>query len=266
MSNTKLHILPLGSMTCDTNALVAFSTRATALNPAPTPVFEPFPLWAAYIDHPMGKVLFDTGLRDDCLDGGVGPGVAINTPISFEEGENLEHQLALCGVTPDEIDYVVISHLHYDHAGKISLFKNAKIVVQRKELAFALMFAQTVSEKAVYVKADFDVGANWMLLDGDYELLPGIKILSVPGHAEGLQCLMVDLDNTGSVLFTSDASYTALNWGPPARPAGVLHDSKSYHASLEKLRKIANEKNATVIFGHDIKQFRTLKKAPEFYD
>lgn len=265
-TGAKMYVLRLGSITCDTNALVAFDTRATALDPEPKCKFEPFPIWGLYIEHPDGKIIFDTGFREDCLTGGEGPTVPINIPITLGEDEYMEKQLALCGVTPEEIDYVVISHLHHDHAGKIGIFKNAKVIVQRKEMEAALMFTHTVNPKGVYLKADLEVDADWTLIDGDYDLLPGVRLLSVPGHAEGLQCMQLELDQMGTVLLTSDACYTDLNWGPPERPAGALLDSKAYFASLKKLKKIAAETNATVIFGHDIKQFNTLKKAPEYYE
>lgn len=267
MSNgIKLSFLPLGSITCDTNALVAFATRATALNPAPVCKFEPFPIWAAYIETPTKKILFDTGLCENCLTGGEPESTKVNIPISFKDGENLEHQLSLLGVNPEEIDYVIISHLHHDHAGKIGLFKNAKIIVQRREMARALMDTHTVNPMGTYLKADLEVDAKWTLVDGDVDFMPGIKLLLVPGHAEGLQCLQLELDNLGTVLLTSDACYTELNWGPPMRPAGVLDDSKAYFASLRRLHAIAEATNATVFFGHDITQFETLRKAPDFYD
>ena len=146
MSNgIKLSFMPLGSITLDTNALVAFSTRATVSNQAPVCKFEPFPVWAAYIETPTKKILFDTGLCENCLTGGESAATLEKLSISFKEGENLEHQLGLCGVKPEDIDYVIISHLHHDHAGKIGLFKNAKIIVQRQEMIRALLDTHTVN-------------------------------------------------------------------------------------------------------------------------
>lgn len=267
MSNgIKLSFMPLGSITLDTNALVAFSTRATVSNQAPVCKFEPFPVWAAYIETPTKKILFDTGLCENCLTGGESAATLEKLSISFKEGENLEHQLGLCGVKPEDIDYVIISHLHHDHAGKIGLFKNAKIIVQRQEMIRALLDTHTVNPMGTYLKADLEVSANWTLIDGDVDFMPGVKLLLVPGHAEGQQALQLELDRLGTVLLTSDACYTELNWGPPMRPAGALDDSKAYFASLKKLHAIAEATNATVFFGHDIAQFETLRKAPDYYD
>lgn len=265
-SRIRVYILSLGSLTCDTNALVAHQIRATALDPEPRLKFEPFPVWGLYIEHPQGKILVDTGLREDCQSGGESENFPINTPVTYREGEELIHQLQLCGVTPQEIDYVIMTHLHHDHSGRIGLFKNAQILVQRQEMIQALMETHTVTPKGVYLKADVDVDADWMLLDGDFELFPGIQLIWAPGHTEGMQCLLLHLEQEGAMLFTSDACYTKENWGPPTRPPGVLHDSKRYYTSIEKLRRIQAQTNAKVIFGHDMQQFNTLKKAPAYYE
>lgn len=262
----KLHLLSLGSITCDMNSLIALYVRATSEDPEPKLQFKPFPVVAYYIETPEAKIVFDTGLRADCLTGGEGPRVALNTPISFAEGQNLEYQLSLCGVKPEEIDYVIMSHLHHDHAGKIGIFKNAKVLVQRAEMQQALMFTHTVDPMGVYLRADVDVDANWVLLDGDYEVVNGVKCLALPGHSDGFQGLQVELENTGTVIIAGDACNTSINYGPPARPTGILADPQNYYASIERIRKLQNATNATVFFGHDQAQFDTLKKAPEFYN
>lgn len=265
-TSTKLHVLSLGTITCDMNSLIAFYVRATSLDPEPKCQFKPFPVIGYYIETPDAKIVFDTGLRDDCLTGGEGPMVPINTPISFEEGQNIVHQLKLCGVNPEEIDYVVESHLHHDHAGNIAKFKNAKIIVQRAEMQAALMFTHTVNPMGVYLRADVDVDADWLVIDGDYEIVPGVKCLSLPGHSEGFQGLQVELENTGTVIIAGDSCNTSINYGPPARPTGILADPKSYYASIERIRKLQTQTNAKVLFGHDQAQFDSLKKAPLFYD
>lgn len=264
--NMKVRILDLGSMGSDFNALVAMYTRATAQNKEPVCKYVTFPVWALYIDHPQGKIIFDTGLRADALCGGEPPEKLLNFPIYRSEEQSMEHQLELCGVKPEEIDYVVMSHLHHDHSGRMDMFPNAKIVVQKTELMNALYSTHVIDPMGTYLRADLEHDFKWMPVEGEYELLDGIKLIPAPGHVDGLQCMLLDLENTGALLVTSDASYTSLNWGPPARPAGALADSKAYFATMAKLHKIADETNATVIFGHDRAQFDSLKHAPEYYD
>ena len=257
----KVRILDLGVIDSDTNALVALQVRASLNNQSPTLKFEPFPVWAVLIETQEAKILLDTGIAPDYKQYQAAAAQE-NVPYRHTPEQTIEHQLELCGVKPEEIDYVVMSHLHWDHAGNIGLFKNAKVIVQRDEMIFALLTTHTVNPFGTYLRRDCDVDANWMLIEGDFQLTKDVKILRAPGHAEGLQCLQLTTDD-GTMLLTSDACYTSKNWGPPARPAGALHDSKAYFQSIEKLRKIAHETNATVIYGHDIEQYNTLKKAPE---
>lgn len=98
-TGAKMYVLRLGSITCDTNALVAFDTRATALDPEPKCKFEPFPIWGLYIEHPDGKIIFDTGFREDCLTGGEGPTVPINVPITLPVLWELWPDLFIHGVS-----------------------------------------------------------------------------------------------------------------------------------------------------------------------
>lgn len=266
-ANMKVHILDLGSMGSDFNALVAMYTRATAQDKSPTCKYVTFPVWGLYIEHPQAKIIFDTGLRADALDGGEPPEKLLNFPIYRTEEQSMEHQLELCGVKPEEIDYVIVSHLHHDHAGRLDLFKNAKVVVQKTELMNALWSTHVVDPMGTYLRADLEYDhLKWMPIDGEYDLLDGIKLIPAPGHVDGLQCMMLSLANNGNMLITSDASYTSINWGPVPRPAGALADSKAYFATMAKLHKLADETKATVIFGHDRAQFDSLKHAPEYYD
>lgn len=209
------------------------------------------PTWSLYIDHPQGKVLFDTGERylEDR---------SVNYNLLLE-------QLALCDVKPEEIDYLVMSHLHYDHSGKIECFKNAKIVVQKRELMDALYESHVVDPNGIYHKEDLCPVTNWYPVEGDLELLEGIRLICLPGHTMGLQGMIVTLPKSGNWIITSDACYTSQNYGPPLRPAGVALDTDSCLASLEKLHRLEKEYHATMLFGHDPEQFAQWKKAPAYY-
>jgi len=105
------------------------------------------------------------------------------------------------------------------------------------------------------------------LVDGDTYICDGLEVISLPGHCACVLGLKIYLPNTGLVVLTQDACYTAANYGPPATASGVAYDTKAYFESVEKLRQIAQrEKASMVIFGHDINQFYSLKRAPEYYD
>lgn len=87
-------------------------------------------------------------------------------------------------------------------------------------------------------------------------------MIDTPGHTWGTMSLRVDLPS-GTKIFTSDAVYLTESWGPPPIGAAIVWDSVRWLESVEKLRRIAEETNAEVIFGHDPKQAETLPFAPE---
>jgi glyoxylase-like metal-dependent hydrolase (beta-lactamase superfamily II) len=78
--------------------------------------------------------------------------------------------------------------------------------------------------------------------------------------------MKVDLPETGTMIFTSDAVYMGDSYGPPVTPAAIVNDLSAWYGSVEKLRGIAEKSDATVIFGHDVDQLRSLRRAPDgFY-
>ena len=109
---------------------------------------------------------------------------------------------------------------------------------------------------------------KWKFLetaDGDYEVEPGVTILNLgAGHARGVLALMIELENTGTIILTSDAVYCSDNYEWERAP-GVIYDTIGWRRSLKRIKRLAKEKNAQVWFGHDRKQFDTLKLSPKFY-
>lgn len=179
-------------------------------------------------------------------------------------------QLALAGYKPEDIPVVVLSHLHLDHAGNLSLFKHAEVYTSRREFEHAQATVRQSPDPlthGAYNKRDLDVEVKcFHLFDEDFELLPDIRIINLPGHTPGLCGLMVELEKDGTLVFPSDAVYTKENYGPPPKRAGIIHDSLAYDRSVEKVRKLTKEHRATVFFSHDIEAFTQMKKAPDFYE
>src|SRR5580700_6580746 len=83
-------------------------------------------------------------------------------------------------------------------------------------------------------------------------------LLLAPGRA-----MRVDLPETGTMIFTADAVYMGASYGPPVMPAAIVSNLEQFYSSVEKLRGIATEANATVVFGHDPDQIKELRTAPE---
>ena len=97
----------------------------------------------------------------------------------------------------------------------------------------------------------------------DFDLGPGLRVLLVPGHTPGELSIMVDLPQTGPVLLTSDAisreSEVAEGCLDSVNPDQAL-------ASAHRILKLAEDRDAFVIYGHGPEQWGQLKKAPEYYN
>ena len=131
------------------------------------------PVYVHVIDHPDARVLVDTGLTE------LHPAVADMDPRLSPLSEQ---DFDLAG-----IDIVVNTHLHFDHCGGNHLFAGRPIYVQRRELEDALSLADyTIPE---WVQAP-DV--RYVPVDGELELLPGIRLVPAPGHTRGTQVVVVE--------------------------------------------------------------------------
>lgn len=101
----------------------------------------------------------------------------------------MEEALAKEGLTPDDIEIVILTHLHHDHIGYNSLFKNAEFYVQEAEWEFA-MNPHPLHKQ--YYPPELMEGWKKKLIKGDVELYPGIDILLTPGHTPGTQSVAVE--------------------------------------------------------------------------
>lgn len=99
------------------------------------------------------------------------------------------------GINPKEIDYVIFTHLHYDHCGNNKIFENAKFIVQQEELRFAMVplpgmetafFSPLIGVKPSYLDVSLEI------IRGDIILCNGIKIITTPGHTPGSQSVLVN--------------------------------------------------------------------------
>ncbi|MEH3078258.1 MAG: hypothetical protein PGN11_16615, partial [Quadrisphaera sp.] len=117
-------------------------------------------------------------------------------------------------------------------------------------------------QRGAHIVSDYQ-GLPIETVSGDVEILPGISVIETPGHTWGTMSLKVDLPQEGTKIFTSDAVYLRDSWGPPAVGAAIVWNNLAWLESVEKLRKIAEETGAEVIFGHDGEQAAQLRYAPD---
>lgn len=110
---------------------------------------------------------------------------------------------------------------------------------------------------------------RYRLVEGDTELLPGLTLLETSGHTPGHQSVLVRLPQTDPVLLASDAVVLQRLFTPDRRawPDDENENEEQLRASTRKLLDLVEREHiALVVFGHDGKQWQTLKKAPAYYE
>ncbi len=205
-------------------------------------------------------ILIDTGFPEKYA---VDTDAAANEDRLFEFGEVLKcepdnlprAQLAKLGLIPSDITLQICTHTHIDHIGALGDFPSSPILISSAERALPRPLYWGDMRPMEWPEQDY------LLVDGDAEIGPGIFVLAAPGHAPGQIAVMVDLPS-GVILVTSDAI---------SRPAEIDEkfagswNQDAAIASADRLMRLASERDAFVIYGHCPKQWPDLKKAPEVY-
>jgi len=177
----------------------------------------------------------------------------------IQEGDPLIDNLASAGVRPDQIDLVINTHLHFDHAGGNTKFVNDKVVptfpngeyiVQAAELAHAAN--PTERDRASYVEENFlpmQQSGQWRAISGDSEILPGISTVRIPGHNADIQAIKIS-GNGKTIFFVADLFPTRHHLALPWIMAYDLYPLQTLETKRKWLQTIVQE-HWIVIFGHD---------------
>jgi len=230
------------------------------------------------IKHPKGNILFDTGNNDKLIEDknwwpaglqGLKPGMTPDVAIDV--------QLKKIGLTPDDIKYVVCSHLHLDHGGNVGKFPNSTIVVQKSEIQNA--FWPEPGTGGPYVIGDvmplrapnsnYPNAVKMIQLDGDLDLFGdgSVVVKRWVAHTPGSQMMTVKLKNTGLAILTGDNVYFRENVDKSIAPNLVLaYDPAGFYKAYEWIRMMMATQKADYFTAHDPDAFKAMKKAPAYYD
>ena len=236
----------------------------------------PIPCYCVLVQHPvLGNVLFDTGIDDD---------YTVRWPENLfreypvKRFHRLKDRLKEAGFYPDDIDQIILSHMHFDHAGNLRMFRGTRagknIIIQEEEARHGFMLSNLYDcqeEKYRYdgyVRHEFNGldGISFRVVSGDIKLAEDLELIHLPGHTPGTMGLVVRTSQFGTAIFPSDAVYNAFNYGPPVVLPGMCARPEVFAASIEKCRKIAEAEQAQIFFSHDVNTYKTYKKSPEWYE
>jgi N-acyl homoserine lactone hydrolase len=218
------------------------------------------------IDMVLGCYLVEMGDgRRILIDSGLPPDAP--RPASLPPGENERNVIELLAdldLRPDDISMLICTHLDMDHAGYHDAFFRADLVIQREHYELA----RSGHPRLAAARAHWDHSSlHYRLVEGDTDLFPGLSVLKTGGHVLGHQSVLVRLPRTGPVLLAIDAVPLRRLFTVHRKASPNDEDEAQLRASTKKLLDVVEHEHVSLaVFGHDGEQWRTLKKAPDYYD
>jgi N-acyl homoserine lactone hydrolase len=204
------------------------------------------PILAYLIETRRGRVVFDVGCdyhklsTPAALVQWYGPDDFPMGPPHMDEEQRLPAHFARLELTPEDIDLVFLSHLHFDHAGGLYELCSAEVHVHEDEF-----YAARKPADNAYFASDFDGDDRWRLQQDDYDLIPRLRAIDTPSHTAGDMSLMIELPDGAPVILAGDAADLNENitveiaHGFCWRGCGDLAVN-----SIRKLKKVAVETSA----------------------
>lgn len=263
MAEVSVTPLDRGSIRTDLNHIVEGHSLASAADPDPEAPLGEGPVYNLVVDHPEATILWDTGSHPDAGDGYWPPELYAAFEHYDADEHRMEDDLAAAGYGLDDVDAVIQSHLHMDHAGGLYAFegRDVPVYVHEEEVKYAYYCAKTDEGSHAYIPDDFDRDLDWRVVHRDRrELLPGIELLRLPGHTPGLMGMRLDTTD-GTLLVAGDEAYVRENYDEEIPlGAGLLHDKRRWFDSLRTLKELERRHDATVICGHDADDLARLRE------
>jgi glyoxylase-like metal-dependent hydrolase (beta-lactamase superfamily II) len=218
------------------------------------------PVPAYLIDHPRGRLVFDTGLNRGLRQDAsrlLGP-LAKHYEISLPPSDDIASRLKALDVDPGSIRYLINSHLHFDHCGGNELVPNATVIVQRNEWKAAQV--EEMQRAGAYSPHDFDHGHDIRQIDGEFDIYgDGLLVLfPTTGHTPGHQSLRVRLAS-GEIVLAADCCYFKRTLDARHLPP-YAYRKEDMLVSLERIAAL-QANGARIFFGHDPEFWKTVPQS-----
>lgn len=205
---------------------------------------EDLPVTVFLVQGNGHNILIDTGMSNSEI------ASKYHHPGSYQpEGFAIHEQLEKMGMSCDDIDMIIFTHLHWDHVYNLGKFTKAKLYVQRKEYEFALnpipLYYKSYEYPVLGLDPQFK-DREFELLDGKCEIIDGIEVYPSPGHSVGHQTVMINTKEgvyhcCGDLIFTSDNLKEVPQMHYDITPPGRFLDIvDSWNSIVELKRKIAS--------------------------
>lgn len=214
------------------------------------------------ISHPKGNLMWDAGLPEGLV-ASPEPFTTPNGNFTISRKHLVADQLKTIGLTPNEINYIALSHSHFDHTGHANQLKNSVWLVQEIEHNF-ITSAEIMKSNPDLYNAIADL-TNVQKLNGDFDVFGDgtVVIKSMPGHTPGHQILYLDLAENGPTLLTGDLYHLYEN-REHRRVPSFNTDVDQTLKSMDAFEAFAKEKNAKVYLQHQKEDFNKMPKAPQY--
>jgi glyoxylase-like metal-dependent hydrolase (beta-lactamase superfamily II) len=214
------------------------------------------------IRHPQGDLLWDVGVPQSIAD--LPNGVFSQGPFRIQVTRKLTDQLAQLGLQPSDIEYLSVSHSHFDHIGNGGLFARSTWIVDPDERAHA--FRPEVRTEQAFASYSALENAPTRLIEGDADLDVfgdgSVVIIPTPGHTPGHTVLLVRLREAGAVMLSGDLWHIAESRAARRVPRFNTDRAQTLQ-SMDKFERIARETGARVVIEHVPADFEALPRFPE---
>ena len=212
------------------------------------------PVLAWLLESRQGRLLYDVGCDWKKLGEAKRFEGFVFGPPRMTPEQRLPALLKQLGLSPLDVDLVVLSHLHFDHAGGLADVAHAEVHVQRAEREAALSGLDTACF-ADEVSAPY----RWKETEGGYSPMEGVTVLPSPGHTAGHVSLLVERDQGSPVLLCGDAADLEENLVDEVAPGLCWRDDPAPAlASIRALKATARDVGAELWPNHDLAFYRRL--------